>query len=177
MRHVFPALALAALTLTVGCGDSPSSPAGNATLTVRLTDSPFSDAKAVLVTFSAVSLHRTDGGFTTLPLKLEGPEDVLGTVNLPAGDYTQIRLTVSAATLYFDNAASGAPCEPSIQPPAGASAPVTVPSGTIRLNRPFELLASTATTVLLDFDGNQSIHQTGNGSYTMNPVVSVLSVQ
>ena len=149
------------------------------------------------MTFSAVSVHRTGGGFTTLPFtgvstlpaggaassrtcdlkKLEGPEDVLGTVNLPAGDYTQIRLTVSAATLYFDNAALGAPCEPSIQPPAGASGPVTVPSGTIRLNRPFELLADTATTVLLDFDGDESIHQTGNGSYTMNPVVSVLSVQ
>jgi hypothetical protein len=31
-------------------------------------------------------------------------------------------------------------------------------------------------TMLLDFDGNQSIHLTGNGRYMMSPVISVLSV-
>jgi hypothetical protein len=30
--------------------------------------------------------------------------------------------------------------------------------------------------MLLDFDGDQSIHQTGNGTYMMNPVVSVVGV-
>ena len=199
MRPLIPslarALALAVVTLTMACGESPSSPTGTASLSLHLTDSPFSDAKAVLVTFSEVTVHRTGGGFTRVPFsgtlpsgspvstrtcdlkKLEGPEDVLGAVSLASGSYTQIRLAVSAATLYFDSAAEGPPCAPSIDPPAGASAPVTVPSGAIRLNRPFELEENTATTVRLDFDGDKSIHQTGNGMYKMEPVIAVLSVQ
>jgi hypothetical protein len=47
------------LSIITGCGSGsttgPSSSAG--TLTIRLTDSPFSDAQAVLVTFSEVSAH------------------------------------------------------------------------------------------------------------------------
>jgi hypothetical protein len=31
-------------------------------------------------------------------------------------------------------------------------------------------------TMLLDFDGNQSIHATGSGRYMMSPVVTILSV-
>ena len=39
--------------LTVACSGSPTGPtqSGSATLNVRITDSPFEDAKAVLVTF------------------------------------------------------------------------------------------------------------------------------
>jgi Domain of unknown function (DUF4382) len=59
-------------------------------LAIHLTDSPFSDAKALLVTFSGVSVHRADGdSWQTIPFasgssrtcdlkKLAGPTDVLG---------------------------------------------------------------------------------------------------
>jgi hypothetical protein len=30
---------------------------------------------------------------------------------------------------------------------------------------------------MIDFDGDKSIHQTGNGRYTMSPVISVVSVK
>jgi hypothetical protein len=53
---------------------------------------------------------------------------------------------------------------------------VTVSSGEVKLNRPFTLTADTATTILLDLDGNGSIHQMGNGSYRMTPVIGIVSV-
>jgi hypothetical protein len=39
------------------CGGSPSGPSGSAGLNPRITDSPYSDAKAVLVTLSGVRIH------------------------------------------------------------------------------------------------------------------------
>ena len=52
-------------------GTSPISPtpapSNTSTLTVSLKDSPFSDAKALLVTFSTVTAHRTGGDSSTLP--------------------------------------------------------------------------------------------------------------
>jgi len=153
-----------------------------------LQDSPFSDAKSVLVTFSEVSVHLSGGDFVTLPFvsggssrtcdlkKLVGAQDVLGTGPLSPGHYTQIRLVVSSAVIYFDQASTGTPCAGTIAAPAGGSAPVDVPSGDLRLNREFDLTTA-QTTITLDFDGDRSIKQTGNGKYMMNPVVSVVSVK
>ncbi|MBI4265036.1 MAG: DUF4382 domain-containing protein [Acidobacteria bacterium] len=155
-----------------------------------LTDSPFSDAKSVLVTFSEVTAHRdTEADFTKLPFgagatartcdlkKLQDAQDVLGVGALPAGHYTQVRLVVSSATIYFDNAAAGDACAPTIAAPEGRSASVEIPSGEVKLNRQFEVPASGTTTMLLDFDGDRSIRETGNGRYMMTPVIAVLSVE
>jgi hypothetical protein len=107
-------------------------------------DSPFTDAKAVL-----------------------------GTGPLPAGHYTQIRLVVTSASIFFDSPSNGPACAASIAPPTGSTAPVDVPSGDLRLNHEFDLTSSMAT-IVLDFDGNTSIHRQGNGDYTMTPVVSIV---
>jgi hypothetical protein len=189
MRRTLLALvAMTALT-SIACGDSPSAPAGTALLSMKLTDSPYSDAQAVLVTFSSVSVHRDGSAFTTIPFadgatsrtcdlkKLEnGAEDILGTVGLPSGDYTQIRLMVASAVLYFGNPSVGPACAATIAAPLGNSAMVTIPSGDIRLNRPFSLAADTATTILLDFDGDRSIRETSAGVYSMAPVITVANV-
>ena len=170
------------------------------TLAVHLTDSPFSDAKALLVTFDDVSVHRADPGeWRTLPFaagssrtcdlkKLNGATDVLGVGSLPAGKYTQVRLNVSSVAIYFDAPSVGPACAPQIAPPAGLNVAVDVPSGEVKLNHEFTVTGS-ATTMLLDFDGDQSIHQTGsgngngngngnkNGKFMMSPVIRVVSVQ
>jgi uncharacterized protein DUF4382 len=193
MRQVCRALLVAIVTVTwVGCSSSssPSSPSSAGyNLNVMLKDSPFSDAKALLVTFSEVSAHVSGaGGFSVLPFtggattrtcdlkKLTSAQDVLGTGTLTAGHYTQIRLVVTSAVLYFDNISSGAPCATSIAAPGGRSASVTVNSGDVKLNREFDVTSSGATTILVDFDGDQSIRQEGNGSYSMSPVIAVVSV-
>jgi hypothetical protein len=190
MRLMKLAVSAMALCGMVACNsNSPVTPSNGTTLNVMLTDSPFSDAQAVLVTFSAVSVHMSGGAFTTLPFadgassrtcdlkKLQGANDVLGTGTLPPGHYTEIRLAVASAAIYFDNAASGSACASSIAAPAGRSAAVTIPSGDVRLNRPFDVVNSTTTTITLDFDGDQSLTQTGSDQYLMHPVIGVVSVQ
>lgn len=145
---------------------------------------------AVLVTFSEVTAHRdTEADFTKVPFaggatartcdlkKLQTAQDVLGAGTLAGGRYTQIRLVVSSAALYFENASSGSPCAATISAPAGRNAPLEIPSGEVKLNRQFEVPAGGATTILLDFDGDASIHETGSGRFIMNPVISVISVQ
>lgn len=192
MRSGFVAGVVCTLgALVLACGDSPAGPSGSgATFNLMLKDSPFSDAKAVLVTFSEVTAHRdTEGNFTKLPFaagatartcdlkKLETAQDLLGTGTLPAGHYTQVRLVVSRAALYFDNASAGEACAPTIAAPAGRNAPLEIPSGEVKLNRQFDVPTAGTTTMLLDFDGNRSIHETGNGRFMMSPVIAVVSVQ
>jgi hypothetical protein len=217
LRFSFAVALVAAAAFGCGGENSPVTPSSNspasatpgaagtnstASLTVKLTDSPFSDAKALLVTFTDVSVHTADpGDWKTLPFtsgssrtcdlkKLQGPTDVLGVGPLPAGKYTQIRLNVSNAAIYFDNPSSGGPCAAQIAAPAGASAPVDIPSGEVKLNNEFTL-GSAGTTIVLDFDGDQSVHATGgdngngngnggghsNTKYMMSPVVRLVSIQ
>jgi hypothetical protein len=161
-----------------------------------LKDSPFSDAKALLVTFSEVNVHASGGDWITVPFaggassrtcdlkKLETGQDILGVGPLPAGHYTQLRLVVSSATIYLQNSSSGPACAPTIAAPAGTNAPVDIPSGELKLNREFDLASSGGTTILLDFDGDQSVKLTGNGNgrgngggkYIMTPVIGIVSV-
>ena len=183
-------VALAAAACGSNGSTSPTSPStASATLNIVLKDSPFTDAKALLVTFSTVSAHLTGGDFRTLPFvsnasrrtcdlkKLQSAQDVLGTGPLQTGHYTEIRLVVASAAIYFDNASTGSPCASTIAAPSGRSATVDVPSGELRLNREFDVTSTAATTILLDFDGDQSVKQTGNAGYTMTPVITVVSVQ
>ena len=183
-----------------GGSNTGSTSSSTGTLAIHLTDSPFSDAKALLVTFSDVSVHRADpGDWLTLPFaagssrtcdlkKLNGATDVLGVGSLPAGKYTQVRLNVSSVGIYFDAPSVGPACAPQIAPPAGLHVSVDIPSGEVKLNHEFTVTGS-ATTMLLDFDGDQSIHQTGSGNgngngngnkdgkFMMSPVIRVVSVQ
>jgi hypothetical protein len=172
---------------------APTGPAGSGALSVRITDSPFSEATALLITFSAVTAHTTDDNWVTLPFTgtgttrtcdlkrlVGGVYDVLGTGPLAEGHYTQLRLTVSSAKIYSTATSSGsAACaaEMVTSPETDLGKSVDVPSGTVKLVHQFDVKASTTTTILLDFDGDKSVHQTGNGAYKMQPVIKVVSVQ
>ena len=183
------ALAMALAITAAACGDSATGPTGASRLTVMLKDTPFADAKSLLVTFSEVSAHKAEGEWMTVPFsgeassrtcdlkKLTSAQDVLGTGPLTPGRYTMVRLTVSSAALYFENAAAGPACAPTVAAPAGRTAALEIPSGMVRLNRTFELTESGGTTMLLDFDGDRSVRETGNGRYMMTPVITVVSVQ
>jgi hypothetical protein len=191
--RVIAFVAAAACALSLGCGDSDTGPSGTTgTMRMMLKDSPFTDAKSLLVTFSEVDAHKSDtadSSWAKIPFaaaatartcdlkKLQTAQDVLGTGPLATGHYTQVRLVVSSAAVYFDNAATGDACAPTIAAPAGRTASVTVPSGEVKLNREFDVSSGTTTTMLLDFDGDKSVRETGNGQFMMSPVISVVSVQ
>ena len=72
--------------------------------------------------------------------------------------------------IYFDNAATGEACAASIAAPAGRNANVTIPSGEVKLNREFDVSSGTPTTMLLDFDGDKSVRETGNGGVEIGAV-------
>ena len=191
-RYTLLYLAVASV-IAVACSGSPSSPSANSgTLNLRITDSPYSDAQALLVTFSEVSAHRADtpdSAWVSLPFaegatartcdlkKLVNAQDILGVGPLTAGHYTQVRLTVSRATLHFDNPSAGSACASTVAPPSGRSAAVEVSSGEVKLNREFDVAAGGTTTMVVDFDGDRSVIELGNGAYRMSPVISVTSVQ
>ena len=179
------------LVLMSACSNSASGPSGpGGTLSLMIKDSPYSDAKSLLVTFSEVTVHRTDsdGGRTKLPFAdggatrtcdlktLVDSQDVLGVGPLAEGRYTMLRLVVSRAALYFDNPSSGPACAPTIDAPAGRSDAVEIPSGEVKLNRQFSVAQGGATTILIDFDGDRSVNQMGNGRFRMTPVIGVVSV-
>ena len=190
MRRVRFLVAAVMLPALSGCSSVTTSPSVTGTLAVMLEDSPFSDARAVLVTFTTVSAHISGGDFTSLPFaagassrtcdlkRLTTAQDVLGTGALPPGHYTQLRLVISSATLYFDAPSLGSSaCAATVSGLTGRTAPITIPSGDLKLNREFDVTANATTTILLDFNGDQSITDTGNGRYMMTPVINVVSVQ
>jgi Domain of unknown function (DUF4382) len=201
MKWTYAAAALA-LSVAVGAAscsnaESTTSPSGSSgggsgnglgTLQVLMKDSPFSDADAVLVTFTEVSAHHTGAGWQRLPFaeaaeartcdlkRLEEVTDLLGVGQLEAGHYTQLRLEVSRTRIYWDNKSTGAACASTIISPLGTFSEATVPSGTLHLNRQFTIEPGATTTITLDFDGDKSIKQTGNGKYMMQPVIAIMSV-
>ena len=182
---------IVAAALAIGCSGSSTEPSGlGGTLNLLIKDSPYSEAKSLLVTFDAVGAHRDgEANFTTLPFadqatertcdlkKLVTAHDVLGVGVLPEGHYTQLRLHVSRATLYFENESSGPACAPSIETPLGRREIVEIPNGEVKLNRQFQVRPEGATTILLDFDGDRSVVQLGTGTYRMTPVITIVSVQ
>jgi len=177
-------LALTAGIATTACG-SGTGPSGSGTLRMMLKDGPFSDAKALLVTVSQVEVHRSDTpdgawikivGEKTCDLKrLETAQAALGAQPLDSGHYTQVRLAVTSAVVYFDHESTGDAC--AAIAPEGAKANVTIPSGEVKLIRGFDVPEGDTKTMLLDFDGDKSVHLLPSGGYMMSPVISVVSVQ
>jgi hypothetical protein len=91
-------------------------------------------------------------------ITLQNVTDLLGSVNLSVGWYTQIRLYIESVVLTID----------------GVEYDCKIPSNTIKLIKPFSISANATTILTLDFDVNQSVHETGNGKYTFNPTIKII---
>ena len=184
MRNWIPVLGV-----VVALGVSCSGPSGQTgSLTVNLKDGPYADAQAMLVTFSGVSAHHADeewqplafaGSAATITCDLKrlvNVFDVLGTGQILAGHYTQLRVVVQSAALY-SSATQGPACAANMTPPAGLIGNVEIPSGEVKLNREFTIPEGGATKILIDFDGDQSVRAMGNGRFSMTPVIAIMSVE
>ena len=192
MRILISLAATVMVVVVSACSGSPSGPSSApGTLNLMIKDSPYGDAKALLVTFSTVTIHKseTEAGWSRLPFadggstrtcdlkKLENAEDVLGVGSLAEGHYQQVHVVVSSAALYFDKASAGPPCASTIVPPAGRSVSLEIPSGEVKLNHGFDVTHTGATTMVIDFDGDRSVVDMGNGRFHMTPVIGVVGVK
>ena len=82
----------------------------------------------------------------------------LGQQEMPAGTYTQIRFEISEAVVVAQGEAHVA----------------DVPSGKIRIIRPFAVEDGEITVVTIDFDGQRSVKVTGGGKFKLDPNVKLL---
>jgi hypothetical protein len=184
------AAALAAgLAACGGGGSGTASASGDGSLRVALTDAPSCGFDHVWVTIERVRVNQSstasdsDAGWTDLalaaPLRVDllsltnGILEELGTMPLAAGQYSQVRLVLSA------NGANGAaPDANAVQPTGGAITPVTTPSAQqsgLKLQAHFEVAAGQLSDLVLDFDACKSIVRAGNsGQFILKPVIAVV---
>ena len=163
---------------------------GKGTLKLYLTDAP-GDFKELNIVISRIDGHIsvegeeeegywdtlkdwTENGGLGLPvdlLTLQGVSLLLGSMDLPANHYTQLRVfLMEEAELVLEG--EGSPDGPTV------SQTLTIPSSAtsgIKLNRPFDIVEGGITKLTLDFDAEKSIIKTGNGKYKMKPVIHLIS--
>ena len=173
MRYTTSLLALFFPLLSLlGCGNGSTSPNKMGTLKVSLTDAP-GRVEAVNITFSEISSHINDewivvrGEPVTVNL-LEwnnGRSIVLGAAEVPAGQYTQIRLKIEHADVVVD----------------GQTHSATVPSGAqtgLKLGPAFAVNEGSTYELVTDFDARRSIVTTGPPSnprgYKLKPTLRVV---
>ena len=147
------------------------------TLVMQITDAPpdLNITKA-LVTISNVEVHlaganedanatNETGWFTIVKeektfdlIKIKDVKEFLGNSELKAGKYTQVRLNVDKALVTID----------------GTEYDLTIPSKTVKLVKPFNIVENQTTTLTLDFDAKESINSAGKDKYIMNPTIKVI---
>ena len=189
MKALAACLIVAAALGTTACGDdSPTAPSNGARLVVRLTDSPYAGGRALLVTFSRVRASRAGGGTVDVPFangassitcdlkKLNTIDGELASGALATGPYSDVRLTIQSMNLYLDNPSIDAACAASVRAPSGRVAPIAIANSDVVVSRSFEMTAASDVVMRLALNSEQSIRLNGDGSYSFQPVLTVLSV-
>ena len=85
-------------------------------------------------------------------------KELLGSKNLSAGVYTQIRLHIDEALVTIN----------------GTQYDLQIPSESIKLVKGFKINDGETTTLTLDFDVNESVHKTGSDKYIFQPTIVVI---
>lgn len=184
-RFLAPALTLtttAALLAACGGGGGSSS-TGPGTLRLALTDAPACGYDAVNVTIDKIRVHKSatatdnDAGWVDIALAqpkrvdlmqlTNGVLEELGSAQLEAGHYTQLRLML----------ASGANAH-TVMPTGGSETALTVPSGMqtgLKLNADITVASNERADFVLDFHACKSVVRAGqSGRYLLKPVVAIL---
>ena len=141
----------AAPAATAASSEAAPGSGGQGTLEVRVTDQPSPQVSAIVLTVQNIEVSTSGGaesGWQTVVegpnefdlLQLDGIEKILGSAQLEAGRYQQIRLEVIDAQITIQNGVRSA----------------TLPSGKLRLVGGFEVVAGETTIVTLDFDAEKA---------------------
>jgi hypothetical protein len=177
-------LALAMLAACGGGGDSGEGPGAQqfGRLTLRITDSPVTEAERVVVQFTGLEIKPRDAAepevFTFTPRQIDllaldggGSETLLADELLPAGEYEWIRLQVNAGRDASDSF---------IELEDGSRHPLFIPSGNqtgLKLIRGFTIGVGGTNDFTIDFDLRKSvIHPPGLGEpYLLKPVLRLVN--
>jgi len=144
---------------------------------IRVTDPPPADVISANVTLDNIEVHREGGGWETIDIgenvtfdlmEVIGVTEVLGSVNVTAGSFTQIRMNVPTVDVVFstDNGTDNVTAR--------------VPSEKLKIVKAFEVIGGTKTVLTLDFDGKRSLVlpgkdiATGKQKAIFKPVVHLL---
>jgi hypothetical protein len=152
--------------------DSSATAGGNSSMSVYLVDGPanyekiYLDIQSVQVKAGA---DDTESGWQTVPVRRTGIYDLLnfkngldtllGTVVLPAGKISQLRLVLGPNNSIVSN---------------GVTYPLSTPSAQqsgLKLAINANLVAGVDYKLWIDFDAARSVVQTGNNSYILKPVI------
>jgi hypothetical protein len=148
---------------------------GSAQLQVRLTDAP-GDYQKVNIEIIGVEVNNEAGAQATnwkaLTVKngvydllelTNGLDTLIASADLPAGKLSQIRLILGSNNTVVVN---------------GATFPLATPSAQqsgLKLNVQADLTEGILYVITLDFDVARSIIKSGNGTYSLKPVIRALS--
>ncbi len=142
-----------------------------AKLRVLLTDAPNPAIESAIVTIDEISVHAAgDAPFSIMsePRTLDlldyqnGLTTLMGELDLPAGKYTQLRLSVSEGAVVSE----------------GIEYSLSVPSGSVKINRPFDVCAGGVVDLVFDFDALRSLYYNqGRNEFKLQPVIKIASVE
>ncbi len=120
---------------------------------------------SVKVTVDSVRVHSETQGWVTvsstpktidlMALNASGKTSLLADAQIPAGNYTQIRLDVSKVVVTDANGTHEA----------------KLPSGELKVKGEFIVTANHTSTAVFDFNANESLHLTGKGRFILTPVL------
>lgn len=162
---------------------------GTGTMTLSITDSPIdgSNVSGVFITVTEIQVHSSDSGWLSMQ-DFEGPvtfnlldltrgeSEMLGNLELEAGNYTQVRFMLDAP-----EAGTTKPVNPGcyIEFTDGTTQPLFVPSGSqsgFKGVGNFRVPVNGTVAITADFDVRKSVHKTGSSSprYLLRPVIRLI---
>ena len=182
---IFLTIASSFLMITACGGGGGGSSIGSGEVSMSITD-----AKPLLpegtgqvtnlwITFTGVSVHKSGGGWISLPLIGDPPHiidllqfidgkttEIVPPVLLEYGKYTQVRLAIESATIRFDN-------DPD------TDLPVVISPDHLKTDKNFifDVDETAAVDIIIDLDLSQSLVVTdpfGTPSYKLNPVLHIV---
>lgn len=164
-------LVIATLVSVSSCKKKEAEQKGS--LTIEMTDAPAAYL-AVNVEVIGVSVHLENTGWIDLPvnagvynlltLQNNATTVLAGNVSLPIGKITQVRLLLGSNN--------------SVVTPGGqfAMATPSAEESGLKINVDETIVNNQQVVIVLDFDANASVVETGKGSFSLKPVIKVKSV-
>jgi len=168
--------------MITACGGGGGDSTGSGEVTMSITDAkPLLPEGAENITnlwvkFTDVLVHKSGGGWNSLPLNgypytvdllqlVNGVTmEIVPPVKLEYGKYTQIRLVIDSAWIWFDD-------DPKTE------VPLEIPSGNLKTDKNFTFDPQYPADIIIDFDLSQSLVVTGPSgtpSYKLKPVLHIV---